>query len=193
MATSRGYWTRDLCVLQHTKHVMSSIFSSFATDLLLLVLMLIGILRPGWKQARQQGSLWWLLYMQGLAWVVVFTLAQVPPVVFIILDLNDPMNVMFPPVGLILTAVGASRLHRKLTDHIAANGSPMGEVDNKEQQGETTSWVVCPTCRHYPVSVGYTPGDGGAAPNRVTFRLPEYPKSSLAMRRGDGSWGGEAA
>ncbi|KAI0250158.1 hypothetical protein BJV78DRAFT_612056 [Lactifluus subvellereus] len=87
MATSRGYWTGDPCALQHTRHAMVGIFSSFATDLLLLVLMLIGVLR--WKEeGRQQGSLVWFLYMQGLAWVVVFTLAAVPPVVFIILNLN---------------------------------------------------------------------------------------------------------
>ena len=41
---------------------MSCIFSSFATDLLLLALMLIGILRL--KETRQQGSVCRLLYMQ---------------------------------------------------------------------------------------------------------------------------------
>jgi len=87
MTTSGGYWTGDHCAIQHTEHAMFSIFSSFATDLLLLVLMLIGILR--WKEVRQQGSVWWVLYMQGLAWVVVFTLAEVPPMVFIILNLNS--------------------------------------------------------------------------------------------------------
>ncbi|KAI0250159.1 hypothetical protein BJV78DRAFT_1362418 [Lactifluus subvellereus] len=64
MATSRGYWTGDPCALQHTRHAMFGIFSSFATNLLLLVLMLIGVLRSGWKEAHQQGSILWFLYMQ---------------------------------------------------------------------------------------------------------------------------------
>ncbi|KAI0250165.1 hypothetical protein BJV78DRAFT_612689 [Lactifluus subvellereus] len=184
MATSRGYWTGGRCAIQHTRHAMVVIFSAFATDFLLLVLMLIGILT--WKEIRQQGSYERLLYMQGLAWVVVFTLAEVPPVVFIILNLNDYMNVMFPTAGLIFTAVGASRLHRKLTDYPRPNGSPVGAVDNKEQPGETISRVACPSYRHHPT--GCTYGGRGAAPNKDARRLPhKSPLSSLATRQGDGS------
>jgi hypothetical protein len=36
--------------------------TTFISDLLLLVLMLVGILR--WKEARERGSVWWLLYTQ---------------------------------------------------------------------------------------------------------------------------------
>ncbi|KAI0250163.1 hypothetical protein BJV78DRAFT_612370 [Lactifluus subvellereus] len=144
MATSRGYWTGDPCALQHTRHAMFGIFSSFATNLLLLVLMLIGVLHRCRSEARQQGSILRFLYMQGLAWAVVFTLAEVPPVIFIILNLNDYMNVMFPTAGLIFTAIGASRLHRRLTDYLRPNGSPVRGVDNEEPLGEIINRVACP-------------------------------------------------
>ncbi|KAH9953338.1 hypothetical protein BC827DRAFT_1249118 [Russula dissimulans] len=54
------------------------VYSSF-----LLALMLIGALR--WHNSRR-GRIWWLLYMQGLAWVAIFTLAELPSVVLCMLD-----------------------------------------------------------------------------------------------------------
>ncbi|KAH9967702.1 hypothetical protein BJV74DRAFT_799473 [Russula compacta] len=86
LATFGGQRVGMMCEEDHTLHNRVSIFCIFTTDFILLVLMLTGVLR--WKGARESGSIWPLLYKQGLAWVVVFTLAEVPPVVFLILNLN---------------------------------------------------------------------------------------------------------
>jgi hypothetical protein len=62
VATSRGYWTGINCGLVHTEHTKISIFTTLITDVILLTLMLIGVLR--WKESREKGGVWWLLYTQ---------------------------------------------------------------------------------------------------------------------------------
>ena len=62
VATSRGNWTGSICAIQHTEHIKISIFSTFSTDLILVTLMLVGVLR--WREPRQNGRTWWLLYTQ---------------------------------------------------------------------------------------------------------------------------------
>ena len=61
-ATSIGYWTGNLCGVRDAEQNKVGIFSTFITDILLLALMLVGVLR--WREARQRGSIWWLLYAQ---------------------------------------------------------------------------------------------------------------------------------
>ncbi|KAH9969917.1 hypothetical protein BC827DRAFT_1163984, partial [Russula dissimulans] len=70
----------------HLSHSNIIILSTFFTDLVLLSLMFAGLLR--WRNSRRRGGIWWTLYTQGLAWVVVFTLAGLPSVIFVMLNLN---------------------------------------------------------------------------------------------------------
>ncbi|KAI0256382.1 hypothetical protein BJV78DRAFT_1278883 [Lactifluus subvellereus] len=182
--TSRGYWTGSICAIQHTEHTKISIFSTFITDLILLALMLIGLLR--WQEARQRGGIWWLLYTQGLAWVVILTLAEVPPVVFIILDLNDPMNLMFLTPGLIIMSLGASRMYRGLADHPIANALPVTTIGG--QRSGMSSWFAGPS--HTSYSTESTHGARGALPR--SGALPVVPHKT-GSERGDSSWGGDVA
>ena len=59
---SRGYWTGSECVIQETIHSTISIFSTLATDSLLLILMLTGLLR--WKEALHSDGIFRLMYAQ---------------------------------------------------------------------------------------------------------------------------------
>ncbi|KAH9041778.1 hypothetical protein EDB85DRAFT_1381440 [Lactarius pseudohatsudake] len=91
-----GTWSRELpvgaCKITNTLETRTNILASFITDLVLLVLMLTGLLR--WENARRKGGIWWLLYTQGLAWMIIVTVAEAPITVFILLNLNDPMNII---------------------------------------------------------------------------------------------------
>ncbi|KAI9436260.1 hypothetical protein H4582DRAFT_2078859 [Lactarius indigo] len=78
--------------------------------------MLTGLLR--WENARQKGGIWWLLYTQGLAWIIIVAVAEVPIVVSILLNLNNPMNLMFQLPKTITMAIGASRVYRGLSDYV---------------------------------------------------------------------------
>ncbi|KAH8994746.1 hypothetical protein EDB86DRAFT_3167608 [Lactarius hatsudake] len=134
LTTLRAAWTGSLCAIFHTAHGRTSVLSTFTTDLILLVLMLTGLKR--WKNAPKSCGVWRLLCTQGLVWVMIVTLAELPPTVFILLNLNvewlDPMNLMFQAFALIITPLGAARLYRELIDYpasvkVVASGGPHGE------------------------------------------------------------------
>ncbi|KAH8982680.1 hypothetical protein EDB92DRAFT_2117705 [Lactarius akahatsu] len=120
LTTLRAAWTGSLCAIFHTVDGRISVLSTFTTDLILLVLMLTGLKR--WKNAPKSGGVWQLLCTQGLIWVIIVTLAEVPPTVFILLNLNDPMNLIFQAFALIITPLGAARLYRELIDYPTSNG-----------------------------------------------------------------------
>jgi len=50
------------CIIENSVHNRISVFSTFITDLVLLVLMVVGVLR--WKDARRTNGIWLLLYRQ---------------------------------------------------------------------------------------------------------------------------------
>jgi hypothetical protein len=60
--TARGSWNGMECMIQDTFHNRISIFSTLATDFILLTLMLIGLFR--WKEALQSGGIFQLMYAQ---------------------------------------------------------------------------------------------------------------------------------
>ncbi|KAH9069372.1 hypothetical protein EDB83DRAFT_472361 [Lactarius deliciosus] len=119
-----GTWSRDLpvgaCKITNILETRTNILASFVTDLVLLALMLTGLLR--WENARQKGGIWWLLYTQGLAWMIIVTVAEAPITVLILLNLNDSMNLMFQLPALITTTIGASRVYRGLSDYVHKEG-----------------------------------------------------------------------
>jgi len=78
------------------------------TNFVLLLLMLTGLL---WNN-REKGSIWHLLSMQGVPWVVVLTIAAIPPLVFIYLNLNGAMDIITQIPALITISICATRIYR---------------------------------------------------------------------------------
>ncbi|KAI0038953.1 hypothetical protein FA95DRAFT_1684453 [Auriscalpium vulgare] len=90
------------------------------SDLGLLAIMLVGILRHHKDMSsapRGFGGLWSLLWHQGVIWLVMAAMVEVPTLVFIILNLNDPWDVMFEIVTLATLSISATRMYRVLTDY----------------------------------------------------------------------------
>lgn len=129
----RAHRSGGYCVLSHRDilHTRISVISTFLTDLVLLILMFTGILR--WRKTHAGSSIWLLLYTQGLAWVAVFTLVEIPPMIFTLLNLNDVMDLMFMASSAILTTVGASRMYLWLVNSAAFTSPPVGAVDEEEK------------------------------------------------------------
>ncbi|KAK0447334.1 hypothetical protein EV421DRAFT_195808 [Armillaria borealis] len=96
------------CVALNTSENAINWVATFIADFVLLVSMLWGVLRT-----KNEGSLWRLLYHQGVVWTALATIAEVPTVTFLELNLNDPMNLMFQPIALTIL-IGATRLYRDL-------------------------------------------------------------------------------
>ncbi|KAH9977577.1 hypothetical protein BJV74DRAFT_860292 [Russula compacta] len=141
-AISKGYWNGRFCSIHHTVHNRIGILSTCITDLVLLSLMLFGSLR--WKNARRSGGIAQLLYKQTLAWGVIFALAEFPPLVIIILNLDDPMNLMFMDFGVITMSCGAARMHRTLVEYSMGNMTSMKATGAQERLGETPSRPATP-------------------------------------------------
>ncbi|KAN0141805.1 hypothetical protein V8E53_000267 [Lactarius tabidus] len=122
-----------VCAVLNTDSSLQNILSTLATDVALLLTMLFGLL-----SLRRKGSMFslgQLLWKQGLIWLLLATIAEVPPAVFISLNLNDPLNLMFQTPALIGMSIAATRMYRSLTDFTDSCGrypTPKGRTSNTD-------------------------------------------------------------
>jgi len=90
------------------------------TDIVLFCIMLVGLLR-----LRQRGGgmfeLGRLLWKQGVIWLLIAAAAEIPPTVFVCLDLNDAFNLMFFLPGQITLSIAATRMYRSLADFVSTD------------------------------------------------------------------------
>ncbi|KAK0224314.1 hypothetical protein IW262DRAFT_884723 [Armillaria fumosa] len=97
------------CVAMHTSENAVNSVTTLIADVVLLVSMLWGVMRT-----KNEGNLWRLLYYQGVVWTALATIAEVPTVTLLELNLNDPMNLIFQPITLTILNIGATRFYRDL-------------------------------------------------------------------------------
>jgi len=88
---------------------------TIVTDLILLFIMLVGSLR---LRHDGGGTLTGLLWRQGVIWLSIAIATEIPPGVLMILNLNDPLNIILQPPSIIAMSIVATRMHRSLTDFI---------------------------------------------------------------------------
>jgi len=107
---------------------------SLCTDVLLLLIMLIGLLRWRLKQGGTS-SLTRFLWTQGLIWILLATIAYVPPIVFLSLNLNAAFDMMLQTPALITLSIAATRMYRSLVDF----GSRDITISTQKRRGHTAS------------------------------------------------------
>ncbi|KAF8259719.1 hypothetical protein EI94DRAFT_1790375 [Lactarius quietus] len=111
--------TQTVCAVRNVEGSKYNILVTFITDVVLLLTMLVGLLRLG-----QDGTtLGMFLWRQGLIWLFLATMAEVPPAVLISLNLNDPFNLMFQAPALVVMSIAATRMYRSLTEFTSPSGS----------------------------------------------------------------------
>jgi len=126
--------TQSVCAVLNPESSKNNIIVTLATDVVLLLIMLVGLLRL--RQNSISLALVQFLWTQGLIWFLLATVAEVTPVVFIILNLNDPFNLMFQTPALIVMSIAATRMYRSLADFT----SPSGCFENSQvPSGRTMS------------------------------------------------------
>ncbi|KAN0130503.1 hypothetical protein V8E53_011589 [Lactarius tabidus] len=103
----------EVCLPLHTHSLMISAIAVPAADTILLLLMFVGLLRcaHGCKV-----GIWSVLYKQCIIWMIVAALVEIPPLVFIILNLNDAWNSMFPAASVAILSICAARMYRSLCE-----------------------------------------------------------------------------
>ncbi|KAH9062367.1 hypothetical protein EDB87DRAFT_1682029 [Lactarius vividus] len=100
------------CITLKTHRGLTNAIAVLVVDIVLLTAMLIGLLRHA---HRSSTGIWYLLYQQCIIWIALAGIAEIPPVVFLILNLNDPWNEMFTGVAITILSIGAARMYRALS------------------------------------------------------------------------------
>ncbi|KAI9510408.1 hypothetical protein F5148DRAFT_1180068 [Russula earlei] len=107
--------TIGTCNIPNTTANKLSLIMSLCTDIVLLLIMLVGLLR--WRnEVRGEAPLARFLWTQGLIWFLIATVSYFLPVAFISLNINAAFNVMFQNPSLITLSIAATRMYRTLTD-----------------------------------------------------------------------------
>ncbi|VDB92260.1 unnamed protein product [Peniophora sp. CBMAI 1063] len=109
------------CVVLETQTSRANVTVTLLTDIFLLLVMLGGLFR--WREARSS-DVWRLLWNQGLVWLALATVAEVPTVVFVWLNLNQVMNLIFFTPEMIILVIGATRMYRRLSIHFTTVFDP---------------------------------------------------------------------
>ncbi|KAN0141803.1 hypothetical protein V8E53_000265 [Lactarius tabidus] len=105
---------QSVCGVLNTESSNKNAIATLVSDVVLLLTMLVGLLRL--SRNGMMSGFGQLLWKQGLIWLFLATVAEVPPVVFLFLNLNGPLNLMFQTPALIGMTIAATRMYRSLTD-----------------------------------------------------------------------------
>ncbi|KZV75857.1 hypothetical protein PENSPDRAFT_748266 [Peniophora sp. CONT] len=124
--------TNSTCLVLDTQTSKANVTTTLLTDLFLLVVMLVGLFR--WREARTS-DVWKLLWNQGLIWLALATIAEVPTVVFVWLNLNQVMNLVFFTPEMIILVIGATRMYRRLSAHFTAVFDPSTGYSSTSHSG----------------------------------------------------------
>ncbi|KAH9984313.1 hypothetical protein BJV74DRAFT_952281 [Russula compacta] len=121
-ASVRSEWvpTQGVCLWSNITSTKSNMIITLATDIVLLLIMLVGLLRLRYQSGGAFGIAS-ILWKQGLIWLLFATISEFPPTVFIILNLNEPLNSVFQPFSVVVMSIAATRMYRSLAD--TASGS----------------------------------------------------------------------
>ncbi|KAI0270490.1 hypothetical protein BC834DRAFT_861669 [Gloeopeniophorella convolvens] len=112
---AKAVWdpTINACAITKTKDFRWGIMVNLITDLTLLSVMFAGVINK-----RNATGLWRVLYLQGLAWIFMASLSEIPPVVLSWLNISDGWNLMFQTPHLVIIVIMATRVYRDLFEYI---------------------------------------------------------------------------
>jgi len=116
LTTVKGFHNpnQDTCFVLGLHKSLSAPVAVLVVDIVLLTSMLIGLLRYA---HRSSTGIWYLLYQQCIIWIVLACIAEVPVVVFLVLDLNDVWNEAFLHLAVAIVSIGVPRLYRHLCQY----------------------------------------------------------------------------
>ncbi|KAF8491232.1 hypothetical protein F5888DRAFT_1076072 [Russula emetica] len=143
IARLRSSWNPILqeCMVLNTEKDKFHAISILISDIVLLLIVFIGLLRL--HDSGGTFALGRLLWKQGIIWLLIATVAEVPPMVLIVLNLNASLNLMSQLPGVIAMVIAATRIYRNLADfaygstEIAFDSPQIRDGQNHEDEVET--------------------------------------------------------
>ncbi|KAH9061925.1 hypothetical protein EDB87DRAFT_1830722 [Lactarius vividus] len=170
---------QNACFVVNSQKSKLNVLVSTITDLVLLFAMIIGVLR-----LESDSSIWRMLYRHGIVWIVLATIGLVPPTIFLFLNLNEPMNLMFQTPALVIMTICATRLYRSL----ATFGRQKAAFDSFLTSAPLASVQALPrSVRFQRSSLGGTPSlSANSGPTGTSASLEvEFPTSYGRYRAED--------
>ncbi|KAI0281008.1 hypothetical protein BGY98DRAFT_270387 [Russula aff. rugulosa BPL654] len=149
---SRAVWVpaERTCVTVHGDVIKLLCLSTLATDITLLLIMLAGLLRLR-NRDRAFLDLAYVLWKQGLVWLVIATAAEVPQVVFLFLNVNDAFQSLFLLPATITIVIAATRTYRALTSYGSTPPNTTGpHLSNPPMSNRLVSSTKDTTIVHIP-------------------------------------------
>jgi len=154
---------QETCVVLNPLGSKLNIIFMLVTDISLLITMLVGLFRLCGRR-DDTFCLGRFLWKQGVIWLFLATVAEVTPVVFISLNLNAPLDIMFQVPALIIMSIAATRMHRSLADYVSESSNTVkinlkygGRIDTNETfttryPGNQVEAITHKTYAQYPTS-----------------------------------------
>ncbi|KAH9969972.1 hypothetical protein BGW80DRAFT_622094 [Lactifluus volemus] len=147
----RSVWDpQEGCVLSNSDTAKLNFIATLATDTILFIMVLAGLLH-----LRLQGggmlSLGYFLWKQGVIWFLLAAVAEVPPTVFLILNLNVAFNVMFLLPALIVVTIAATRMYRSLINFSSDMGDGIPSSGRSFPRVNGLSGAIPPTRMHVAI------------------------------------------
>jgi len=132
------------CVALNPQSSKLNTVSTLVTDVSLLIIMLVGLVRLRGHRSSTFG-LGRFLWKQGIVWLLIATVAEVTPVVFISLNLNDAFDLMFQVPSLIIMTIASTRMHRSLVNYVTGSTTTV-QVDPRNgcRAASTTNQMPAP-------------------------------------------------
>jgi len=118
IALLRSDWdaTQQQCMVLNSDSSKLHILVFVITDIILLLTALAGLSR--WRRDMDGiFSIGRLLWKQGIMWLLLATVAEIPPLVLIVLNLNEPLNLICQLPSVITMTIAATRMYRSLADY----------------------------------------------------------------------------
>jgi len=181
IARVRAGWepTGAICMLLNLSVTKPNTLVTVAANIILLVIMFIGLLSNHLYESNTH-SIGRLLWKQGLIWVLIATIAEVLPAVFICLNLNNPFDYIFQLPSVIAISIAATRIHRSLTQFAATSsasynlphilGSSRGPVSSADRARSTAMPMPVPLNRmEVAVHKTYSRYEMGPMSHHVSF------------------------
>jgi len=106
------------CIVFNSRSAELNLIVTLITDIGLLLTMLFGLFRLR-REGRGTIGIGSLLWKQGVLWLLLATIAEVPPAVLTIMNLNDPLNLVCLHPAMVIMSISGTRMYRSLSDFVS--------------------------------------------------------------------------
>jgi len=108
------------CETIKTDPTLLAFIPAMTSDMVLLLFVLAGLLVMRRRDGARFG-LTRLLWKQGVLWLIIGSVAEIPALVLTFLHYNDPLHTIFETPGVIIMTIATTRMYRSLVNFASSD------------------------------------------------------------------------